>query len=210
MAAVPMTAWAATLRRLARRMTMRTPFALVLILALISVPSLAGAQRQSTLEVGDRVRLTLAAARRSPIVGTISALSDSQLALSRSGAGRPEESFAWATGARPSDETFAWAQMARAERRTGTGSLALLGALVGIIAGIAVDASTTPPNRTIFDVGEDLEKAALLVGGGLLVGVAVGSSIRYEKWRRVSLDSRLGFRSEPEQILLSAGIATKF
>ena len=157
---------------------MNTRLGPVISLVLLSLPSLTSAA-PDRLELGDRVRLQLPTFRKWGLEGTISSMSDSQLTLQTQ-------------GAKDVTETLAWSGVSRVYRSEGTRSHALAGALIGFLTGIAIGAATAPSEPTsVFEMDPEIAKAALLMGGGLLVGAGVGASIRTERWRRISDDPHL-------------------
>ena len=151
---------------------MRTPLGPAIALALLALPSIALADPRP-LEFGDRVRLQLVGDRAPSVVGTVGTMSESLLTIQTQ-------------GAKDVAVPLAWTSVSGVDRSEGTRSHALFGAVVGLLAGVAVSAATTSSDRTIFTLEEDIKHAVLLVGGGLVVGTAVGVSIRSERWRRIS------------------------
>ena len=135
----------------------------------------AAGQPPPSLELGDRVRLTMAP--RSPrMIGTITALSDSQVGV------RFADTM--------TERRIAWSGLAVVERSEGRHSHVLAGMLFGLVGGTMLGAVTASSDRSLASLDGDVNRAFLFMAGGLVLGGAAGARARSDRWRRVPIEAR--------------------
>ncbi|HKQ56997.1 MAG TPA: hypothetical protein VJY35_03945 [Candidatus Eisenbacteria bacterium] len=151
---------------------MRTPLGPAIALALLALPSIALADPRP-LEFGDRVRLQLAGDKVPSFVGTVGSMSESLLTIQTQ-------------GAKDVAVPIAWSSLSGIHRSEGTRSHALFGGLAGFFTGFVIAAVTASNDHSLYSLDDDIDRALLLMGGGLVVGTAAGVSMRSERWHRIS------------------------
>jgi hypothetical protein len=161
---------------------MRRLACVVLLLAMIPLP--AGARSRSAsrvkpppaLEMGARVRVTLLARRKEPVIGTLLALPPGRIEY--------EDSTQHSVPRRDVAKLeISRGMHSRAGRYARFGALAFgtLGAVSGAQAGRALDNS----QNSAFIIGVVGGAAGALIGAGL--GALVGGGIKDENWVKVRL-----------------------